>query len=330
MKIRLVWQKLALVWFLCLSDVARASLGDRLPEFKLCVEICKQTNCSPSNPTPIPLHRRLLLWNCGSECDYTCQHITTHARQTRDPPYLTPVPQYHGKWPFYRFLGLQEPFSVLFSLLNYWAHAWGLTQVRERIPRSYGMRPYYIVFAYVGMTSWVASMVFHARDFKITERVDYFAAAANVLYGLFYAPIRVWRLDHRPGTPRKRSLRRVWTVLCALLYLLHVGYLSLWRWDYTYNMAANVGVGVVANVLWTGFSVVQYRRIGRTWAVWPGVCVAWIVMAMGLELLDFAPWGGMVDAHCLWHLGTVVPTVLWYNFLVRDAQEDIAGTRLKD
>jgi hypothetical protein len=51
---------------------------------------------------------------------------------------------------------------------------------------------------------------------------------------------------------------------------------------------------------------------------------------MSLELLDFPPWKGMIDAHSLWHLGTVLPTVLWYNFLVRDAQEDIAGTRLKD
>jgi len=48
-------------------------------------------------------------------------------------------------------------------------------------------------------------------------------------------------------------------------------------------------------------------------------------LAMSLELLDFPPWMGMVDAHSLWHLGTVLPTVLWYNFLIRDAQEDIAG-----
>jgi hypothetical protein len=97
------------------------------------------------------------------------------------------------------------------------------------------------------------------------------------------------------------------------LYAMHVAYLSLWKWDYTYNMAANVVVGIVANVLWSGFSYVQYRRIGRTWAVWPGMCVAWIIVAMSMELMDFPPWRGMIDAHSLWHLGTVVPTVLWYK-----------------
>lgn len=52
-------------------------------------------------------------------------------------------------------------------------------------------------------------------------------------------------------------------------------------------------------------------------------------MAMSLELLDFPPWKGMVDAHSLWHLGTVLPTVGWYAFLIKDAEEDLQDTRLK-
>jgi hypothetical protein len=235
----------------------------------------------------------------------------TDTRLARDPPYLQPVYQFHGKWPFHRFLGMQEPFSVVFSLFNYLAHSYGMSQLREHIPASYTLRKYYLWFGYVGLASWSFSMVFHMRDFGLTEKLDYFAAGANVLYGMYYAPIRVFRLDR--DEPRKRSVLRVWTALCLLLYTLHVGYLSLWKWDYTYNMAANVAVGIVVNILWSGFSYVQYRRIGRTWAVWPGLCVAWIIVAMSMELLDFPPWKGMVDAHSLWHLGTVVPTVLWYK-----------------
>lgn len=224
---------------------------------------------------------------------------------------MQPVVQFHGKWPFYRFLGMQEPFSVLFSLFNYLAHDWGMHQLRETIPASYPLRKYYLWFGYVGLASWSFSMIFHTRDFNLTEKLDYFAAGANVLFGLYYAPIRVFRLDR--NEPRRQSVLRLWTGLCILLYAMHVSYLSLWSWDYTYNMAANVAVGVVANLLWSGFSYVQFRKIGRTWAVWPGLCVAWIIMAMSLELLDFAPWKGMLDAHSLWHLGTVVPTVLWYK-----------------
>ncbi|OAL00804.1 Per1-like protein [Phaeosphaeriaceae sp. SRC1lsM3a] len=316
-----IWTLLAA--FLFLVGVARASSGDRLHEFKDCVQVCEAANCG-DEPTPIPFHRRLLLWTCPAECDYTCQHIVTHSFLST-PLHPRPVHQFHGKWPFYRFMGMQEPFSVIFSLFNYLAHAWGMAQLRDSIPATYTLRKYYLIFGYVGLASWAFSMIFHTRDFNVTEKLDYFAAGANVLYGLYYAPIRVFRLDM--NEPRKKSLLRIWTALCILLYTLHVSYLSLWSWDYTYNMAANVVVGIIANLLWSGFSYVQYRKIGRTWAVWPGLCVAWIIVAMSMELLDFPPWRGMVDAHSLWHLGTVVPTVLWYNFLVRDAQTDIAGTR---
>ncbi|EAT90708.1 hypothetical protein SNOG_02496 [Parastagonospora nodorum SN15] len=279
-----------------LSGTAQASAGDRSHEFKDCLQICQAANCG-DEPTPIPFHRRLLLWTCPSECDYTCQHVVTSQTLTFTPPH---VYQFHGKWPFYRFMGMQEPFSVIFSLFNYLAHDWGMSQLRTHIPASYTLRKYYMWFGYVGLASWMLSMIFHTRDFGVTEKLDYFGAGANVLYGLYYAPIRVFRLDR--DEPRRRSLLRIWTALCLVLYALHVGYLSFWSWDYTYNMAANVVVGVIANILWSAFSYVQYPQ-------------------------DWTDLGGVAG---LWHLGTVVPTVLWYNFLIRDAQADIAGTRTKE
>ena len=227
---------------------------------------------------------------------------------------LEPIVQYHGKWPFYRLLGIQEPCSVLFSLFNFLAHQYGLAQLRKRIPADYPLRRYYVAFGYFGLASWVCSMIFHTRDFGVTEKLDYFAAGASVLYGLYFAPIRIFRLDQRMP-PVKQTLLRLWTVICVLLYVAHVSYLTLWRWDYTYNMAANVAVGIVQNVLWSWFSVISYQRLKKPWAAWPGLIVAWIVMAMSLELLDFPPIGGLVDAHSLWHLGTVGPTIWWYKWV---------------
>jgi hypothetical protein len=155
-------------------------------------------------------------------------------------------------------------------------------------------------------------MLFHTRDFSLTEKLDYFAAGASVLYGLFLAVIRIFRLEG--DRPRyKVALRRYWTYLCIGLYLAHVSYLSFWSWDYTYNMAANVVVGILQNILWTAFSVFRYRKQLKSWTAWPGLIVAWIMLAMSLELLDFPPWWGLLDAHSLWHLGTVVPTAWWYS-----------------
>lgn len=154
-------------------------------------------------------------------------------------------------------------------------------------------------------------MIFHTRDFYWTEKLDYFAAGASVLYGMYYTPIRIFHL-YREGH-RRRSVLRLWTIFCLSLYVAHVGYLTLWSWDYTYNMAANVVVGIIQNIMWTVFSVWQFQKVQRTWAAWPGLIVAWIVLAMGLELFDFPPLNRMVDAHSLWHLGTVGPTIWWYK-----------------
>jgi hypothetical protein len=173
------------------------------------------------------------------------------------------------------------------------------------------MRKYYVFLAYLGMVSWASSMIFHTRDFKFTEELDYFAAGASVLYGLYYAVIRIFRLDL--GGKRTKSLLRMWTILCASLFAAHVIYLKVFDWDYTYNMTANVVVGVVQNAMWSFFSYQKYKKSGRVWAIWPGLVVAWLILAMSLELLDFPPWGGYLDAHSLWHLGTVGPTIIMYK-----------------
>ncbi|KAJ8105267.1 hypothetical protein ONZ43_g7493 [Nemania bipapillata] len=233
------------------------------------------------------LHHRLLFWTCAQECDYTCQHIVTTRRLEAGQP----ITQFHGKWPFVRVLGMQEPFSVVFSLGNLLAHHSGLARLRERVPAGYPMRRFYELFAYFGMASWVCSTVFHTRDFRATEQLDYFAAGASVLYGMYYALVRVARLD-LPAPPRRRGRRvalRLWTLFCCALYLAHVAYLKLWRWNYTYNMGANLVVGMVHNMLWSYFSWKRWTETRQNWTVWPR------------------------------------PTILWYNFMIKDSQ-DLAKT----
>ncbi|KAL3961938.1 hypothetical protein ACCO45_003461 [Purpureocillium lilacinum] len=268
-------------------------------------QVCKAENCGPGKDhTPIP-------------------HRDQRPRRLR--PARRPVPRQVALPPPPRHAGALLGALLLGNLAAHWD---GLGKVRARIPASYPLRPWYVWLARVGIASWVFSAVFHTRDFQATEELDYFAAGANVLYGMYYTPIRVFRLDR--NTPRRRSLLRVWSLLCASLYLCHVAYLKLVRWDYTYNMAANVAAGVVQNILWSWFSYNRYRTSRRTWAIWPGLVVAWVMFAMSMELFDFPPWLGCIDAHSLWHLMTIGPTLLWYNFLVKDANDDIAGTeRLK-
>jgi hypothetical protein len=206
---------------------------------------------------------------------------------------------------------MQEPFSVFFSLLNFLAHQNGLSKITSNIPASYTLRRYYVLFAYFGMTSWVLSMIFHTRDFAATEQLDYFGAGASVLYGFYYTPICLFRLDQ--GGKKTKSILRAWTVLCISMYVGHVTYLKYFDWDYSYNMTANVVLGMIQNALWSWHSFEKYRKSGRKWAMLPGLAVAWLLVAMSLELLDFPPLWGCLDAHSLWHLGTVAPTMIWYK-----------------
>lgn len=67
------------------------------------------------------------------------------------------------------------------------------------------------------------------------------------------------------------------------------------------------------------------------WAVWAGVTrhpsrwKLWVVVVVGgltalLEIYDFPPYRGFVDAHALWHGATIPLTYLWWSFVRDDAE----------
>ena len=147
--------------FLGLSLVSPAfsSSGDRADEFRSCVASCQTRICESSSPPPLPFALRVTRWTCVDDCKYQCMHlITDQAIQ-----HGWPIHQYYGKWPFWRFGGMQEPASVLFSVLNFLAHWDGAHKVQARVPDTHPMKKYYIIFAFTSMNAWVWSSVFHTR-----------------------------------------------------------------------------------------------------------------------------------------------------------------------
>ena len=56
----------------------------------------------------------MLRWSWEDNCRYECMHRVVAERIERGES----VQQYHGKWPFVRVAGIQEPAAVLFSLAN--------------------------------------------------------------------------------------------------------------------------------------------------------------------------------------------------------------------
>ncbi|KAI8929271.1 Per1-like-domain-containing protein [Entophlyctis helioformis] len=300
----------------------------------------------------------LTLWDCGQDCKYVCMHQVTRRKldlksqqlaeyraQGQTPPqYIAqskPIQQFYGKWPFIRVLGMQEPASVLFSVFNGLGHYYGLRRYQAQIrPENYPLYPVVEFAGYIAVNSWVWSAVYHTRDFAWTEKLDYFSAMASILMSLYLAILRVG------GVTNRRV--RAWIVAAALaFYIGHVSYLSFWRFDYGYNMLAGLAIGVSGNLLWLGWSVYQYIR---SWSsapdarhhrqsirsaaggnAAPGTKYAWkiavvvlgISAAMSLEVFDFPPVWGVLDAHSLWHLCTAPLIPIYWDFFVEDALHNV-------
>lgn len=140
---------------------AYASSGDRADDYQYC--LAKETESRCSKRQHFPLTVRLTRWTCEDDVKYRCMHhIVDKAIDQGEP-----VQQYYGKWPFWRLWGIQEPASVLFSVLNLWAHWRGGKGLRRRISKEHPMRPYYIGFTVISLNMWVWSAVFHTRGLSL-------------------------------------------------------------------------------------------------------------------------------------------------------------------
>ncbi|SJX65467.1 related to PER1 protein, involved in manganese homeostasis [Sporisorium reilianum f. sp. reilianum] len=286
---------LALVATLLFALPASASEGDRSPEYRLCVNSCTADVCRDNVDDGtmfahrLPFILRLTRWTCEDDCKYHCTHritndaaervhkiqhdarleveqlaesqpISASAKAERiraiietQMSALRPVQkqmvQFHGKWVFIRFLGAQEPLSVLFSLLNWKVHWNALFMMRKQLPDAFPLKLVYIVHTLISMNAWLWSAVFHTRDTNWTEKLDYFSAASVIMSAFFFSATRLFRIA--PGSGKFVLFRRV----CMGALGLHVLYLSIGRFDYAYNMAANVVVGLIHTLLWLTYSL---------------------------------------------------------------------------
>lgn len=79
--------------------------------------------------------------------------------------------------------------------------------------------------------------------------------------------------------------------------------------------------------VWTAISVTHLL----VWAVWAAVSrhpsrwKLWLVVLGGcismlLDIYDFPPYRGYVDAHALWHATNIPVTYLWWSFVRDDAE----------
>lgn len=320
---------LVLVCLVCVSD---ASAGDADLHYRACIEECEKSGCvgercfphckffsdaaSYDGPwyTQEPLYLQWKQWDCQSDCRYYCM---IDREKQREGLGLGPV-KYHGKWPFKRVFGIQEPISVAFSMLNLAMHFHGWLSffilVYYKLPLKPDKKVYYEyaglwhIYAFLSMNSWFWSAIFHSRDVGLTERLDYSSAVALIGYSLILAILRSFNV--------RAEATRVMVAAPLLAFVTtHILYINFYALDYGWNMKVCVVMAAAQLILWATWAGVT--RHPSRWKLW--VVVIGGGLAMLLEIYDFPPYRGFVDAHALWHATTIPLTCVWWSFIRGDA-----------
>ncbi|XP_032647189.1 GPI-specific phospholipase A2-like PGAP3 isoform X2 [Chelonoidis abingdonii] len=162
----------------------------------------------------------------------------------------------------------------------------------------------------VSLNAWFWSTLFHTRETDVTEKMDYFCASTVILHSIYLCCVRTLGLKHP-------AFANAFGGFLILFLACHVSYLTLVRFDYGYNMAANVAIGLLNLFWWLGWCIRNQQRL-------PYVrkCVVVVLLLQGLallELLDFPPLFWIFDAHAIWHISTIPVNVLFYSFLRDDS-----------
>lgn len=330
---------------------AKASVGDSLPEFQDCFADCRNTLCvSPLSASSkyqqdsiSPLAVRLFSWDCDLDCDYKCQQIVSRERKQAGIPMV----QFHGKWPFKRVFGITELFSTVFSLGNFLVNYRNYGKIKRhrkyvayRDPEKATMLSQFLFLLLMAMIGWTFSTIFHIRDFPTTEKLDYIGAGAIVVAHFNAIVVRKFELFRADKT----VARRLFQTALLIFFVLH--YAKLYHdWDYAYNMSIHIVFGILSLTLWIlhSFAVrrqylrrphfynnsiqllpyetkiltkLNYLGISKTKNI-PLIPVAlnlFLISAISFEVLDFEPIASLVDGHALWHLCTIFPPIVWYDW----------------
>uniref|UniRef100_H3B6X7 Post-GPI attachment to proteins factor 3 n=1 Tax=Latimeria chalumnae TaxID=7897 RepID=H3B6X7_LATCH len=282
------------------------SAGDQDPFYTKCVSHCEKTNCTGSKLKSFLKQQPYYMIVTGEKDKPTCMFQTISL-------YLQLViieVSFFFFWPFVRFLFIQEPASAFASVLNGLANYVMLARYRAVVPSESPMYRTCIAFALVSLNGWFWSTVFHIRDTYLTEKMDYFCASAVIFYSIYLCCVRTLGLKH----PTCASLFGIFLII---VFASHISYLTFVRFDYGYNMAANVAIGIVNLLWWLGWCLKNWQQLPYVWK-----CVVVVLLLHGvalLELLDFPPFFWVFDAHAVWHMCTIPLPFLFYSFLADDS-----------
>ena len=265
------------------------SPGDRHPFYVACVRSCT-TACASYSPD---IALRIFGWTCEADCKYHCGMRLTAVRRDEGLSIL----QFHGKWPFLRALGMQEPAAVLFSLCNFAVHAAGLRDTWREADWAWRL------FGLVSLNAWWWAAVFHCRDVYWTQCADYFSATLLIMTATLVAAHHL--LPARVMVPI--------ALLAVAAFVEHVRRMLLF-FDYGAHLKLNIGLGVLHLLLWVLWWLRERRARPHAWRA-PAIN-ALLALPLLFELSDSPPLWDCLDGHALWHAGTIPAAALYWRAFV--------------
>jgi hypothetical protein len=180
--------------------------------------------------------------------------------------------------------------------------------IYQRVPFSYRLKGFMILFSILAMHAWFWSIRLHAQDGRTNKMMSCFAFGLFTLYAFYFTMLYVFKICNG------RIMKPLGT-LCIYLFVAHVGSMIIVSFNTAYNTIATFVLGFCTLALWTAWCVVHCCRPYTHLAVISGIGV---VCAMLFTVFDFPPLGRVLDAHSLWHLSTIPLTILVYRFLMQD------------
>ena len=162
------------------------------------------------------------------------------------------------------------------------------------------------------MNCWIWSTAFHARDVKLTERLDYYGAIIFVMYTTMMTIMFTMNITS------KKSQYTVF-LLSLIAIITHISYMQFISFDYGWNikvLALSFASKFTCGAIWW-----LRNRKTKPHAYMSVTFEACLALAGLFEVLDFPPYLQIFDAHSIWHILTVPLGYYYYWMVMKEIEQ---------